>query len=166
MTYTPAVSVRQRFGDELALYDIRATDAKSVVAAATELVATGLEGEGLVDLASKVVTPLTSPFEMDALVAVAREELGMKQLSFEEATVRATQAQIRRWLHGDLTDRQLAGWAHRAIGHEGPAVLQELVVTDDMFDEIEFIGATPESIHEDLKQIGVQLLAIVDPWER
>lgn len=103
---------------------------------------------------------------MDALVAAAREELGMNQLSSERAAVRATQTQIRRWLRGELTDRQLASWAHHAIGHDGPAVLQELVVTDDMFDEIEFIGATPESIHEDLEQIVVRLLAITDPWER
>ena len=150
----------------LALYDLRALDSNSMVSAATDLLAHGMDGDRLIALASKVVTPLTSPFEMDALIGAAREELSMGQLDPEATAIRAAQTQARRWLRGDLTDRQLASWAHRAIRHEGPAVLQGLVVTDDMFDEIEFIGATPESIHEDLKQIAVQLLAIVDPWER
>lgn len=166
MSNANAGSARQRFGDVLALYDLRAGDSKSLVSAATDLLANGVDGDGVVALASKVVTPLTSPFEMDALVAVAREELSMSQLDHERTAIRATQTQIQRWLRGDLTDRQLAAWAHGAIGHDGPAVLQELVVTDDMFDELELIDATPETIHEDLEEIAGQLLAYVDPWGR
>lgn len=161
-----AGSARQRFGDVLALYDLRDVDSKSVVSAATDLLAHGIDGDGLVALASMVVTPLTSPCEMDALLGAAREELSMGQLDPEETAIRAAQTQARRWLRGDLTDRQLASWAHGAIGHDGPAVLQDLVVTDDMFDELEFIDATPQSIHEDLEEIARQLLAHADPWDR
>jgi len=136
-----------------------------MVSAATDLLVSGMDGPAVVALASAVVTPVTSPFEMDALVLEAREELGMAQLDDELTAIRASQTQLRRWLAGELTDRQLASWAHGAIGHEGPAVLQDLVVTDDMFDELEYIDATATSIHRDLQEIARRLLAYADPWD-
>jgi len=158
-------AARRRFGDDLALYDLRALDSKSMVSAATDLLMSGVEGPAVVALASAVVTPVTSPFEMDALVLEAREELGMSQLDDELTAIRASQTQLRRWLAGELTDRQVASWAHSAIGHEGPAILQDLVVTDDMFDELEYIDATTDSIHRDLQEIARRLLAYADPWD-
>jgi hypothetical protein len=159
-------SARQRFGDVLALYDFRAGDAKSLVAAATDLLVEDTDGEGVVALASKVVTPLTSPFEMDDLVTEARDELRMSRLDPDQTAIRAAQAQVRRWRSGELTDRDLTAWAHQAIGHQGPAVLQDLVVSDDLLDEVGITHATNESIHEDLETIADQLLACTDPWGR
>jgi hypothetical protein len=161
MSNVNPMSARRRFGDELALSDLRAVDSRSLVSAATDLLILGVGGDGLIALASKVVTPLTSPFEMDALVIEARDELAMGQLDPEATAIRAAQAQVRRWLRGEVTDRQLASWAHSAIGHEGPAVLQDLVVTDDMYD----IDATSKSIHHDLERIAERLLAYPDPWD-
>jgi hypothetical protein len=161
MSNVNPMSARRRFGDELALSDLRAADSRSLVSAATDLLTLGVGGAGLIALASKVVTPLTSPFEMDALVIEARDELAMGQLDPEATAIRAAQAQVRRWLRGEFTDRQLASWAHSAIGHEGPAVLQDLVVTDDMYD----IDATSKSIHHDLERIAERLLAYPDPWD-
>lgn len=158
-------AARRRFGDDLALYDLRALDSKSMVSDATDLLVSGVDGPAVVALASAVVTPVTSPFEMDALVFEAREELGMSQLDHEGTAIRAAQTQLRRWLAGELTDRQLASWAHGAIGHEGPAILQDLVVTDDMFDELQYIDATTDSIHRDLQDIAQRLLAYADPWD-
>jgi hypothetical protein len=157
-------SARQRFGDVLALYDLRAKDSRSLVAAATDLLVADTDGDEVTALASKVVTPLTSPSEMDDLVSAAREELHMARLDPERTAIRAAQAQVRRWRRGELTDRQLTAWAHQSIGHQGPDVLQELVVSDDLLDEIGIVGVTPESIHEDLKGIAEGLLAFVDPW--
>ena len=114
--------------------------------------------------ASKVVTPLTSPFELDDLVAGARDELQMTRLDQEQTTIRAAQAQVRRWRRGELTDRHLTAWAHQTIGHQGPDVLQELVVSDDLLDEVGFAGVTHESVHEDLRKIADDLLPHVDPW--
>lgn len=83
---------RQRFGDVLALYDLRAGDANSLVAAATDLIADETAGDEVIALASKVLTPHTSPFEMDDLVAGAREELQMARLGPDQTTIRAAQA--------------------------------------------------------------------------
>jgi hypothetical protein len=67
-------------------------------------------------------------------------------------------------MHGELTDRQLTAWAHQAIGHEGPDVLQELVVCDDLLDEVGYTDVTSESVLEHLRRILEELLAYVDPW--
>jgi hypothetical protein len=74
------------------LYDLRAGDSKSLVAAATDLLAEDTVGDEVIALASKIVTPLTSPFEMDALVADAREELRMARLGPDLTAIRAVQA--------------------------------------------------------------------------
>lgn len=156
---------RRAFGDVLAMYDLRSVDGRRVVAAASGLLVADLDGPAATDLASMVVTPLTSPFQIDALVASARDELGMPVLDGERTAIRAAQAQLRRWRDGELTDRQLATWAHTAVGHGGPAVLQDLVVADDVLDELEYVAATPESVHEDLAGIALRLLAYADPWD-
>jgi hypothetical protein len=38
------------------------------------------------------------------------------------------------------------------------------VVLDDMLDELEWIEATPESIHAELEAIATTYLAYPDPW--
>jgi hypothetical protein len=157
-------SARQHFGDVRALYDLRAGDARSLVAAATDLLTEDRAGDEVIALASKVVLPLTSPFEMDDLVAGAREELQMARLDPEQTAIRAAQAQVRRWQRGELTDRQPTAWAHGSIGHQGPGVLQQLVVSDDLLDDVGIDDRTPESIHEDWSKIADALLALADPW--
>ena len=113
-------SARRRFADALALYDLRAVDSKALVAAATDLLTEDTVGDEVIALASKIVTPLTSPFEMDALVTEARGELRMARLDPDQTAIRAAQAQVRRWQRGELTDRNLTAWAHQAIGSSRP----------------------------------------------
>jgi hypothetical protein len=155
---------RRAFGDLLAMYDLRSADGRDLVAAATELLVADIDGPAVIELASEVVTPLTSPFEIDALVSSARDELGMPALDPKGTGGRAASGQLRRWRSGLLTDREIAHWAHKAIGHDGNAPLQDLVVLDDMFDELEWIDATPESIHAELEAIATAYLASPDPW--
>jgi hypothetical protein len=93
---------RRAFGDLLAMYDLRSTDGRDLVAAAAELLVAGIEGPAVIDLASEVVTPLTSPFEIDALVSSARDELGMPTLDPDGTAGRAALGQLRRWRSGLL----------------------------------------------------------------
>jgi hypothetical protein len=44
-------------------------------------------------------------------------------------------------------------------------VLHDLVVTDDVLDELKYVAATPESVHDDLEGIALRLLAYADPWD-
>lgn len=145
------------------MYDRRDRDARDLVAASSELLALGVDGDAIVALASKVVTPLTSPFETDDLVAEAREQLRMSTLDEGATTVRLTQAQLRRWQRGELSDRQLASWAHWTIGHDGPEELEELVVLDDLLDEYA-TRSMPIEVHGDLVRITARIMSIPDPW--
>jgi len=155
---------RRAFGDLLAMYDLRSADGRELVSAAAHLLVAGIDGPAVIELASEVVTPLTSPFEIDALVGSARDELGMPKLDVDGTAGRAVSGQLRRWRSGLLTDREIARWAHRAIGHDGSESLQDLVVLDDMLDEMEWIDMTPESIHAELEAIATTYLAYPDPW--
>jgi len=56
--------------------------------------------------------------------------------------------------------------AHHAIGHDGAGDLQDLVVLCVLLDELDYLDATPESIHTDLEAIAVACLAHPDPWAR
>lgn len=145
------------------MYDRRERDARDLVAASSELLSRGVDGDAVVALASKVVTPLTSPFETDDLVAAAREQLGMAPLAENAATVRRTQAQLRRWQRGELSDEQLTSWAHWTVGHDGPEDLEELVVLDDRLDEYG-TRTMPAALQRDLVRISERIMRIPDPW--
>ena len=105
---------RRAFGDVLAMYDLRSVDGRQIIDVAADLLAAGIDGPAVVELASIPVTPLTSPFEVDARVASAREELRMPPLSPDALATRAAQGQLRRWRQGLLTDRDIASCAHGA----------------------------------------------------
>lgn len=163
LTTVDSITARTWFGDALVMYDRRARDARDLVAASSQLLALGVDGDAVVALASKVVTPLTSAFETDDLVADAREQLQMPTLDEGAATVRLTQVQLRRWERGELTDRQLTEWAHWTIGHDGPEELKELVVLDDILDEYP-TRSMPIEVHRDLVRIAARIKSIPDPW--
>ena len=153
------------FADALALYDIRNLDAKQLVSAATQLLVDGIENDAVVALACQTVTSATSPFELDELVVRAREELGMTVLDHDARLLRVAQAMVRSWGRGEVDDRELASWAHSLIGHQGPDVVERLVIIDDVFDCLECTSETPESIHQNLVRIAAELSAMADPWE-
>ena len=71
---------------------------------------------------------------MDALVGAARAELGMRRLDAEMTAIRAAQTEVRRWFRDELAVQQRASCGQGAIGHDGPEVLQDPLVTDDMFE--------------------------------
>ncbi len=121
MDSTTAHDARQRFGDELALFDLGHRDNHRMVEAATGLlIADPSSGPAVLALASAVIKPAINRFEMDDLVQSARDELAMKPLSSDQTLLRATQTSIRLWLAGELTDKQLTEWTHRFVGHKGP----------------------------------------------
>jgi hypothetical protein len=46
----------------------------------------------------------------------------------------AMKAMCRQLSNGLVTPRMLTDWAHRHIGHDGPAAVQDLVELDDEYD--------------------------------
>ena len=88
----------------------------------------------------------------------------MPRLGDELMQRRAAQAALRRWVNGELSDRELSSWAHAHIGHEGAKELQDLVVADDLLDELEYTDATEASVRDDLDRIATAILSLPDPW--
>src|SRR5690625_2995018 len=158
--------VRRDFGDLLALFDACSAGAKDLVAGATDLLVADVDGPAVAALASEVVSGLTSPFRVDELLTAARAEVDMPHLGAEGTAIRASQAQIRRWQRGELTIRELTRWAHRYVGHDGPAELRDLVFADHMWDDL---GAAPTAtapMDDHLAQVTMRILSYPDPWER
>lgn len=165
VTASGPAGARLRFGDVLALYDIGLVDGAGIVDAAVQLLVDGIGGDAVVALACVVAPSRASRSDVDDLVVAAREELGMARLDEDQALIRAASPVVRRWMRGELTDRQLTSWAHAVITHyRGSRVIQELVYADDRLDTIEYSTDTAETIHEDLVRIAAEMMVMPDPW--
>lgn len=128
--------------DSAALWLVGSAGSEPVIRAACDVVSVGIEGPHLIMLAATSVKERVSSWEFDPLVARAVAETGraLPPRAGEQAQCAAATAMARRVLRGELTCRRLASWAHRMIGHEGPVDLQRLVVLDDEYDMVEYMG--------------------------
>jgi hypothetical protein len=165
MTTVGTVEARRRFGDALALRDLGAEESTRIVDAASRFLVDGYGGNAVVSLASVTAPYLTSRFELDDHVDVARPELGMPRLHDADTKVRATQAMLRRWQAGGITDQDLASWVTHWYGYEFPDALRGMWQVGYDFEIMEWsLAVTPESIHTDLALIADEVLALRDPW--
>ena len=158
-------TLRTRFGDVLALRDLGELVVPELIAIAADLVAEGVSDPAVVELASLPADGAGAPFEIDAVVAAAREALGLARLSEENTRVRATQGQIRRWSAGELSDRALTRWAHGIATWRDGDPLWPLYVLDVRFDEEAYWGGEPDAgLRRELAEEARRLLALPDPW--
>ncbi|TWE13332.1 hypothetical protein BKA23_2161 [Rudaeicoccus suwonensis] len=155
------------FADFLAVYDLSFHGAQVLVSAATDLLVLGIDCPVVVAVASAIITPETNRFVIDDLVRDARAELGLAQLDDDALIIRVAQSQLRRWAAGVMSDRELAAWAHKVIGHDGPFVLQALVNADDEFDDVDNSWTTLADayVHSGLLDTASNIFALADPWE-
>lgn len=102
----------EQFGDVLALDDLGEDAGDALVAAAAEVVAQEIAAPGMVELASQSARGPRNVFELDALVATARDQIGMGRLDDSATALRATQGQIRQWRAGNLSDAELLSFAY------------------------------------------------------
>jgi hypothetical protein len=59
-----------------------------------------------------------------------------------EAKELAVRAMAAEALSGRWIPRELAAWAHRVIGHQGPVMGQPLVDLDDCYDTLDYTDET------------------------
>jgi hypothetical protein len=99
----------------------------------------GLDTPGLRDLAGRVSGE--NWFEMRDLIEKTFSELGtpLPQIDTDPSILLALQFMCQQFANGQVSARELAKWAHAHVGHEGPALAQDLVELDDAFDEIPYI---------------------------
>jgi hypothetical protein len=106
-----------------------------VIMAAAEALAQGADTPSLRELAG-ISTHRISLWSLTEFARAAFEELGLHlpEPRSAEAQTMAMKAMCRQLSNGLVTPRTLTDWAHRHIGHDGPAALQDLVELDDEYD--------------------------------
>ncbi len=143
--------MRRELFRQAALYAVEQRTAEGVVRAACDALVAGADGERLAELAGLSVTARRDAETVTA-ISDALEEQGLPKLVLgsEEALNAATQVVAEEVLRGMRTPRAAAAWAHRVVGHEGPARLQTLVDFDDRYDSVEYSTDDPKDLDEDV----------------
>jgi hypothetical protein len=108
--------------------------APAAIDAATRALVEGQDSGPLRELAG--VASDINVFELGALIEAALSSVGVDvdELTEDDALQLVTRHHVERVLRGEMDIRELTGWAHAKIGHEGPAWAQELVDLDDRYD--------------------------------
>lgn len=114
----------------------------AAVRAAAEAVSNGADSPSLRELAG-LSERYADTSEVRDLLAAALDELHVVAVTPEsdEGQLLALRFYCLEWRAGRLGDEQLAAWAHRAIGHDGPLIAQELVELEDLFETPSFARA-------------------------
>jgi hypothetical protein len=130
-----ATDATRNLTDAWALFDIGRGGTSDVVSAAADALVAGVDSPSLRELAA--CSGSDSYWKLHPLVEATFAELEIlaPDRDSDEAMVAAARAMARRVLDGRDTPREFTAWAHRVIGHEGPAELQHLVMLDDELDE-------------------------------
>lgn len=115
-----------------------------VVRAACDALVAGLDADALQALAAASVRAASHDSEVHKTVHEALAEQGrpIPARSSDEAKEAAVRAMASEALHGRWVPRDLAAWAHRVIGHDGPTMAQPLVNLDDCYDTLEYVNET------------------------
>lgn len=120
-----------------ALWIVQSDAAPTAIDAATRALVQGVDSGPLRELAG--ATPDINVFELGALIesALSSAEVDVGELTEDDALQLVTRHHAERVLRSEMDIRELTGWAHSKIGHEGPAWAQELVELDDRYDDFE-----------------------------
>lgn len=137
--------------DAVALWELTpTTGAAAVINSATEALLRGLDSASLRELAGASTTE--SHWALRPMIQTTLRELGIDYPgpTPDDVAVAATRVMCRRALGGGIAPRELVVWAHQTIGHQGASRLQALVEMDDVYDEIDRIGPTVESLDKEV----------------
>lgn len=109
-----------------------------LIAAATDLLVLGFDGPAVRTLAG--MSAGDSQYEVEPVVADILEQLDARQLLEPSRERAGLEARLVKFLDGDLALRELSGWAHTVIGHDGDADCHPFVNLDDIYDDWENAG--------------------------
>lgn len=145
-----------------ALWSIGDWSNEDVVEAACRALVAGLDSPTLRQLAG--VFHDDAHWEVRLLLPAALEELGLNFYEPEspEGKVAALGVMARYCVSGTMSPRQLAQWAHRAIGHGQQPEIEQFVVFDDVYDVVES-GTAKETV-EDIDQRVLEACQTLIRW--
>jgi hypothetical protein len=134
--------------DEIALWMTSQVSPADVIAAACGVIVAGAESPAVVDLAGRSARESSGIIAKDVVAALDELRLPPRPRRSEAVLLAASLAMCRRFFRGLVSAGELARWAHRTAGHEGPAAVQGLVSLDDDYDGAEYdragVGAFAE----------------------
>lgn len=117
-----------------ALWATQSKAAPQAVDSATRALTEGVDSAPLRELAGAPED--MNVFELGALIdaVLSSANVDVSDMTEEEALKLSARHYANCVLQGQMSVRELAGWAHSRIGHDGPGWAQELVNLDDSFD--------------------------------
>jgi hypothetical protein len=116
-----------------ALWIIQQEAARTAISAATRALVEGKDTEPLCELAGASLD--VNVHELGALIDASLVSLGLPvpALTHDEALTVAARHFVREAVQGRLPIRDLADWAHSAIGHDASPLTEDLVRLDDLY---------------------------------
>jgi len=139
-----------RMHDASALWSVGRVTAAELIRTACELLVAGFDGPNLAMLAGVHVRRADE--EIGELLEPALDDVGLPHYprgsrAGQEAAVRILASRV---LAGTLAPRDLAAWAHSAVGHDGIDLAERLVELDDSYDMLEYLGTTEQELHDEV----------------
>ncbi|MBT2586471.1 hypothetical protein [Arthrobacter sp. ISL-95] len=120
-----------------ALWLSRQNAAPTAISAATQALVEGIDTEPIRELAGSPVN--ANVFELGALIDASLKSLDLptSEMTKDDALLISARYFAQQVIHGELPIREFTAWAHSVIGHEGPSLMQDIVMLDDLYDGFE-----------------------------
>ena len=130
----PSTDPLQQLHEAGTLWAAEVSGRDPLIRAAAEAVAAGLGGLNLARLAGEPFGTIDWNFPELVREALGEVALDLDDQGSDEARLSALRLLCRQILESGRPPREVARWAHKAIGHQGPPVAKPMVVLDDMYD--------------------------------
>lgn len=130
----PSTYPLKELQDAATLWVAEVSGPDDLIRAAAEAVAAGLGGLGLAQLAGEPYGTIDWNFPDLVREALSEVSLHLDDARSDQAQLSALRLLCRQILESGRPAREVARWAHQAIGHDGPTSAEPMVVLDDMYD--------------------------------
>ena len=139
------------------MWSLDAIPSEAIVDAATNALVAGLDSQSLRVLAGTL--PAAAAVEVPELLPRAMGELGLAfARGGTDGQLPAARALARELTTGAVSARALVARMHRVFGHDTHALIEPLVVLDDVYDILEFTGQDEADVERQVLEAAERLL--------
>ena len=152
-----------RMREAATLWSVGRVGGDELIYAACGLLVAGFDGCSLAMLAGVHVRRADE--EIVELLEPALDEVGLRYYprgsrAGQEAAVRLFASRV---LAGTLAPRELTGWAHSVIGHDGLEVAERFVELDDVYDMLEYAAMTEQEVDGEVVDEARRIIGESEP---
>jgi hypothetical protein len=140
------------------LWSLDAIPSEAIVDAATNALVAGLDSQSLRVLAGTL--PAAAAVEVPELLPRAMRELGLPFFARggTDGQLPAARALARELTAGAVSARALVARMHRVFGHDTHALIEPLVILDDVYDILEYTGQDEADVERQVLEAAERLL--------